>query len=171
MSVPGSFYPWRPLIEGFRWQVVVLGMVVPILAGCGRTPSGHSTSSTSNTLTASQPTLGMTNAGCHGCGEVAPSIVIAKGYTVNAYSFPGIVFTKVHWQKWGSSRATALGADAFYIGAGESSTVTLYAFDLGTCGTTYGYRAMEWVATHPTLDSTSYYNTCTGRGVGAGFPG
>jgi hypothetical protein len=49
--------------------------------------------------------------------------------------------------------------------------VTLIEFDLGTCGATYGYQALERLSSSQSFDPSSYFDTCTGKGVGRGFPG
>jgi hypothetical protein len=98
---------------------------------------------------------------------VAPSTVTLEGYQQNGVDFGGIVFTDVNWHNWGSARPTAT-ASGFFKSPGESSNVTLTAFDLGTCGHDRGYRALEWAGT---VDPTNYFDTCSGKGVGQGWPG
>jgi hypothetical protein len=97
---------------------------------------------------------------------VAPNKVTLEGYKQDGVVFGGIVFTDVNWHNWGSARATAT-ANGFFESPGESSNVTLTAFDLGTCRHGRGYRALEW----GTFDPTNYFDTCSGKGVGQGWPG
>ncbi len=94
-----------------------------------------------------------------------------QGYTQSGYFFGGMVFTQIQWQSWGSAQATAPGTQAFFVVAGESERVTLVAFDLGKCGNTYVYRALEWPSSSQSFDPSIYFDTCSGKGVGRGFPG
>lgn len=121
--------------------------------------------------TAPSPTLGVANSACQGCGGVAPSAVTLQGYSQNDGVFGGMVFTQVQWQSWGSAQATAPGTHAYFESPGESGTVTLVAFDPGMCGNTYSYRALEWLNSSQSFDPSSYYDVCSGTGVGRGFPG
>jgi hypothetical protein len=173
--------------SGQRVMWSILGLVSLTLAACGgaassegagtsatSTPSAtassqeagtSTTSTTSETTTtpstAPSPTLGTANPLCQGCGEVAPAKVTLQGYTQDGSVFGGLVFTQVQWQAWDSHEAIAPTTHAYFVSPGESGTVTLYAFDLGTCGTTYGYRALEWVGNGSTFDPSMYYDTCT----------
>jgi hypothetical protein len=98
---------------------------------------------------------------------VAPSKVTLEGYRQGDVAFGGIVFTDVIWHNWGSARATAT-ANGYFESPGESSSnVTLIAFDLGACGHDRGYRALDL----GTFNPTNYFDTCSGKGVGQGWPG
>ena len=68
----------------------------------------------------------------------------------------------------GAATATAT-ANGFFRAPGESAQVTLVAFDLGPCGTTYGYGALEWLTSGQTFNPNAYFDVCTGQGVGNGF--
>lgn len=100
-----------------------------------------------------------------------PESVTLDGYTENGYAFGGVVFGQIHWRGWGSGQATAPGTIAYFVAAGEAQTVTLVAFDLGKCGSAFSYRALTWPPHPQDVNYSVYYDTCTGRGVGAGFPG
>ena len=152
---------------GQRGVVGVLGVLALSVAACGAPASSVGATSTPEP----EPTLGTVNATCQGCGEVAPASLTLEAYAEDGSVFGGVVFTKVRWRSWGSGRATAPATHAFFLGPGEPDTVTLYAFDPGTCGGRHGYRRLEWVESGARFDPARYYDTCTGKGVGAGFPG
>lgn len=57
----------------------------------------------------------------------------------------------------------------YYASPGERGT--LYAFDLGRCGGAVACRALECVSGTAPPDPTAHHDTCTGKGVGPGFPG
>lgn len=132
--------------------------------------STSTTTAASTTSTAPSPALGGANADCQGCGQVAPATLTLGGYSLNGAVFGGMKFSQVAWQSWGSAQATAPGTNANFVSPGESGTVTLIAFDLGQCGSTYGYQALEWLTGSQSFDPSSYYDTCDGKGVGQGFP-
>lgn len=92
-----------------------------------------------------------------------------QGYTQSGATFGGMVFPYVQWHSWGAGQSTAPDTHAYLVGPGDWGTVTLYAFNLGSCGGTYGYQALEWVRSGATVDAASYYDTCTGKGVGRGY--
>jgi hypothetical protein len=147
-----------------RWAspaILALSLTVTACGGASSSSLGTTTTSTTE-----RPTLGALNTGCPECGEVAPNTVTVEGYQEGNDVFGGVTFSHVNWHNWGSARSTAT-AKGFFESPGESSEVTLTAFDVGTCGHTHGYQALEWTAT---FDPTSYFDTCTGRGVGAGWP-
>jgi hypothetical protein len=100
---------------------------------------------------------------------VAPTTLILGGYSLNGTVFGGMKFSQVTWQSWGSAQARAPATNANFLGPGEGETVTLVAFDLGRCGSAYGYQALEWLTTSQSFDPSHYYDTCDGRRVGQGF--
>lgn len=157
-----------------RWRTggtPVLVVVALVLAACGGGSPAASTDTGPTTAPAgTRPTLGARNPGCEGCGEISPAKVVLLRYAASGSVFAGIVFTHVVWRSWGSSQAVAPAASAYYVSPGERGTVTLYAFDLGRCGGAPAYRALEWVSGGAARDSAAHYDTCTGRGVGPGFP-
>jgi hypothetical protein len=133
--------------------------------------SSTSTTATSTTSGAAAPALGAANTDCQGCGQVAPATLTLGGYSLNGVVFGGMKFSQVTWQSWGSAQARAPSTNANFVSPGESGTVTLIAFDLGQCGGTYGYQALEWLTGSQSFDPSNYYDTCDGKGVGQGFPG
>lgn len=82
--------------------------------------------------------------------------------------FPEVDFNVVQWKFWGTPRSTA-AVNAYFQGPGEYDQETLLAFNLGYCGSTFSYRALEWLAKGQNLDPSNYFNTCTGQGVGKGW--
>lgn len=132
-------------------------------------PSTSSTSPTSTSISTSVlvPTLGLTTpAKCQGCGTVQPSLVKILGYSRAGVVFQEVDFNDVKWQSWGGSQVRG-AAQAFYSGPGEYAAVTLLAFDLGYCNGAYVYQRLQWF---PSGAPKSYFNVCTGQGVGPGWP-
>jgi hypothetical protein len=80
---------------------------------------------------------------------------------------PAVDITAVQWHSWGAAQASG-PASAFFTGPGERSPVTLYAFDLGDCGGSYAYQALEWKAPGRPFDPADYLNICTDQMVGQG---
>jgi hypothetical protein len=132
--------------------------------------STSTTTATSTTSAAASPVLGGPNSDCQGCGEVAPTTLTLGGYSLNGTVFGGMKFSQVSWQSWGSAQTRAPATNANFVSPGEMGTVTLIAFDLGRCGGTYGYQALEWLTASQSFDPSNY-DTCDGRGVGQGFAG
>lgn len=80
-----------------------------------------------------------------------------------------MTFAGLAWQNWGSRQATA-DTNALFGGPGEYHKVTVVAFDLGECDGVIAYRAVEWPGSLEAFDPTSYFNLCTGQGIGKGWP-
>lgn len=145
--------------------------VAASLTGCNA--GGHQSGlviATTRPPTSTAATLGKVSAGCQGCGEVEPTSVTLQGYEGGGVIFGGVVFSQASWQSWGMSQAKAPGTQALFAGAPNSTTLMLVAFDLGRCGSTFGYTALEWLAEGQIFEPWSYFDTCTGRGVGPGWP-
>lgn len=102
---------------------------------------------------------------------MAPATLTLGGYSLNGIVFGGMKFSQVTWQSWGSAQARAPSTNANFISPGETGTVTLIAFNLGRCGSTYGYQALEWLTASQRFDPSKYYDACDGREVGQGVPG
>jgi hypothetical protein len=126
------------------------------------------TTSTVTTSTTEPPTLGVSNPmSCTGCGMVEPVEVKVLKATSQGSVTPEVDFSGIQWQGWGSQIATA-SVNAYFTGPGEYAQQTLTAFSLGTCGNTYGYRALEWTSKGQTFSSTTYFDTCMGQYAGHG---
>jgi hypothetical protein len=103
-----------------------------------------------------------------GFGQVAPARIFNGGD-------PTGLVTGISWQHWGSPHATGTGTSE-YVGAGQSvatgtpQPVTVVAFNLGTCGGTLMYRAVEWYFPQhgQAFSATHYEDICTGGYVPAG---
>jgi hypothetical protein len=101
-----------------------------------------------------------------GFGEIRPATVYNGGDPT------GLVM-HVTWSSWGGSTATGTGASD-WVGPGQSvatgtqETVTIVAFDLGTCGGKLMYQAVEWYFPQhsETFDPNQYEDICTGSYVG-----
>lgn len=101
-----------------------------------------------------------------GFGEVRPATVYNGGDPT------GLVM-HITWSSWGGSTATGTG-DSDWVGPGQSvatgtqETVTIVAFDLGTCGGKLMYQAVEWYFPQhgETFDPNQYEDICTGSYVG-----
>ena len=137
-------------------------------------PSSATATSTVTPTTAAPPapaapvTLGAPNPStCVGCGQVEPPQVRILTATSPGVVVPEVDFTGIRWQAWGTPTASA-SVTAYFTGPGETDQVTLTAFDLGPCGSTYGYRALEWTSSGQAFRPSDYFDTCTGRHVGQG---
>lgn len=131
----------------------------------GTMPFASAGSSTS--AAATSPTLGvLIPERCLGCGEVRPSRLAILGYSRGGFVFQEVEFSNVSWRSWGASRVRGSG-EAFYTGPGETGAVTLVAFDLGLCDGSSVYQRLQWF---PNAGSGSYFDACTGFGVGPGWP-
>jgi hypothetical protein len=101
-----------------------------------------------------------------GFGQVKPSKIFNGGD-------PTGLVTDVVWSSWGASQATATGTSD-YVGPGQSDAqgteeqATVVAFDLGTCGGTLMYQAVEWYFPQHSqaFNPNTYENICTGSYVG-----
>jgi len=123
---------------------------------------------TTTTSPTKQPTLGSPTASyCQGCGQVEPS-------DINMEGDPTSMVSNIRWESWGGPQATGIGT-GWYVGPNQSvaqgshEPATVVAFNLGNCGSTYGYQAVAWYFPQygETFNpSNGYYNTCTGEGVG-----
>ncbi len=129
-------------------------------------PLPPTTTTTATTTPTRQPTLGSSTATkCQGCGQVEPS-------QINMEGDPTSVVSDVKWESWGSSQAMGLGT-GWYVAPNQDTAqgryqpVTVVAFNLGNCGSTYGYQAVTWYFPQhgEMFNSNRYYNTCTGADV------
>lgn len=117
--------------------------------------------------TVAEPALGLSGTPhCQGCGQPAPAHLAIEAFQSGGDSFPGMVFSDLQWHGWGGPQATA-ETDAYFGGPGEYRPVILFAFDLGNCHGSRIYRAVEWPG--HSFDPSSYFDTCTGEGVGQGW--
>jgi hypothetical protein len=125
------------------------------------TPATSAVSSTSS--------LGTSTPHCRGCGQSKPGHFAIEPFEVGNQVFPGMTFTNLNWQDWGNRQATA-ETTALFGGPGEYGKVTVVAFDLGECDGVPAYQAVEWPGTLQAFDPSSYFNLCTGQGIGTGWP-
>jgi hypothetical protein len=87
--------------------------------------------------------------------------------------------TQISWTSWGGTTAVGTGISLYVApneisAAGTEQKATVVAFDPGTCGASYAYRAVEWYFPqhHGYFDPGDYLNACTGGFVqvnGGGF--
>lgn len=101
-----------------------------------------------------------------GFGEVRPSTVFNGGD-------PTGLVTDITWSSWGGSTATGTGTSDYVgpnqsVAGGTQETVTIVAFDLGTCDGKLMYRAVEWYFPQhgDNFDPNQYEDICTGSYVG-----
>ena len=100
-----------------------------------------------------------------GFGQVKPAKIFNGGD-------PTGLVTRVVWTSWGGPRAVATGISD-YVGLGQSvatgteESVTVVAFDRGTCDGKPMYRAVEWYFPQhgQAFNAGQYENICTGRYV------
>lgn len=116
---------------------------------------------------ASSPTLGISwnSNGGVGYGTVKP-ITVSNG------GDPTGVVTSITWRSWGGARAIGSGTSDYVapgksVAGGTQETVTIVAFDLGTCGGHSAYRGIEWYfpGHGQSFSATTYINACTGTYV------
>jgi WD40 repeat protein len=117
--------------------------------------------SSSQTVTAS-PTLGrIWGLNQQGYGQREPSKIFNGGD-------PSGMVAGVHWQDWGAAKAIGEGK-ALYVTTGVAGapveSTRVVAFDLGKCGSSISYRAIEWYFPQhgQTFDPRNYINICTGQ--------
>jgi len=101
-----------------------------------------------------------------GFGEVRPATVFNGGDPT------GLVM-HITWSSWGGSTAVGTGTSDYVgpnqtVAGGTQETVTIVAFDLGACGGTLMYQAVEWYFPQhgQTFNPGQYENICTGSYVG-----
>jgi hypothetical protein len=76
----------------------------------------------------------------------------------------------IAWASWGNSRASGTGTSLYVApnqitADGTEESVTVVAFDLGTCGAKPAYQAVEWYYPQhgDAFDPSNYINACTGE--------
>jgi hypothetical protein len=77
-----------------------------------------------------------------GFGEIRPATVFNGGD-------PTGLVTHISWSSWGGGTATGTGTSDYvgpgqYVATGTQETVTIVAFDLGTCDGKLMYQELEW---------------------------
>jgi hypothetical protein len=124
----------------------------------------------SPTTSAAVPTLGrLAGDFAHGTGfgQARPAKVFNGGD-------PTGLVSGVTWASWGGATATGTGTSE-YVGSGQSvasgreEPATIVAFDLGRCGGTLMYRAVEWYFPQhgQAFSASQYEDICSGSYVGA----
>lgn len=84
---------------------------------------------------------------------------------VNGGSPTGVV-KDITWQNWGAERATGTGigwVEGETVAGGHEETMTVVAFDLGTCGGRRAYRAVQWFPAPESFDPSHYIGACDGQ--------
>jgi hypothetical protein len=101
-----------------------------------------------------------------GFGEVRPATVFNGGDPT------GLVM-HITWSSWGGNTAIGTGTSDYVgpnqtVAGGTEETVTIVAFDLGTCGGTLMYQAVEWYFPQhgQNFNPSQYEDICTGSYVG-----
>lgn len=129
------------------------------------TPGPSTTTTTTvppTTTTTPVPTLGV-SVGQYpgiGYGEVQPN-------RIQTCCDELTLVTNVQWQSWGGPQATGTGDSDYAQGVcvlcGTSKQVTVVAFDLGYCGSTYAYQAVTWYFPEEgqSFNPDNYINACT----------
>ena len=126
--------------------------------------------SSTPTTAPNRPTLGLAwqNSG-GGYGSVEPTLVSNGGD-------PTGVVSRISWQSWGGPQATGTGTSD-YVGAGQTvaggtqESVTIIAFDLGSCAGIPAYQAVEWFYPQhgQSFSPTNFIYACSGSYSGGGF--
>jgi len=101
-----------------------------------------------------------------GFGEVRPATVFNGGDPT------GLVMD-ITWSSWGGSTAIGTGTSDYVgpnqtVAGGTQEKVRIVAFDLGTCGGTLMYQAVEWYFPQhgQNFNPSQYEDICTGSYVG-----
>ena len=101
-----------------------------------------------------------------GWGKVKPTEVFNGGD-------PTGLVTHITWSSWGGIAATGTGTSDYVgpnqsVASGTEEGVTIVAFDVGTCGGTFMYRAVEWFYPQHggSFNPNQYEDVCTGSYVG-----
>jgi hypothetical protein len=101
-----------------------------------------------------------------GFGEVRPATVFNGGDPT------GLVMD-ITWSSWGGSTAIGTGTSDYVgpnqtVAGGTQEKVTIVAFDLGICGGTLMYQAVEWYFPQhgQKFNPSQYEDICTGSYVG-----
>jgi len=101
-----------------------------------------------------------------GFGQIRPAEVYNGGD-------PTGLVNKITWQSWGGATATGTGTSTYVsanqpVAAGTPQSVTIVAFQLGTCGGKLMYQAVEWYFPQhgQAFNPNQYENICTGTYVG-----
>jgi len=116
------------------------------------------------------PTLGQPAGvfahGSSGFGQVKPSKIFNGGD-------PTGLVTDVTWSSWGGAQATGSGTSDYVgpnqsVAQGTEETVTVVAFNLGTCDGKLMYQAVEWYFPQhgQAFNPNQYENICTGTYAG-----
>jgi hypothetical protein len=106
------------------------------------------------------PVLGQSRGVTEGYGSARPAAISTGGD-------PTGILTNVSWQSWGGSQAIGTGTGYYDppnvpVDQSRAEQATIVAFDLGTCGGQYMYRAVEWYfpASGGTFNASTYLNIC-----------
>ena len=152
------------------FPVVALAAAALVCAGCASTSGHHAVRAAASSAAAAVPALGqLAGVFAHGegFGQVRPSKIFNGGDPTGLVS--GIV-----WKSWGGSRAVGTGTSDYVgpsqsVATGTQETVTVVAFNLGTCHGKRMYRAVEWYFPQhgQTFDPGRYENICAGAYVPA----
>jgi len=101
-----------------------------------------------------------------GYGEVRPA-------TIDNNGDPTGRVTNITWNSWGGTQAIGQGTSTYVapgssVAQGQQETATVTAFDEGTCGGRFMYRAVEWYFPQhgQHFSSTNYIDICSGKYVG-----
>lgn len=102
-----------------------------------------------------------------GFGQVRPPAIFNGGD-------PTGLVSHIAWKSWGGPRAVGTGTSDYVgpsqsVATGTQETVTVVAFNLGTCHGKRMYRAVEWYFPQhgQTFNPGRYENICTGTYVPA----
>jgi hypothetical protein len=153
--------------------VVATVMAAVILAGCGQEtaqPVASATAPSSGPTPVTIPVLGRPagdfDADSQGFGEVRPATVFNGGD-------PTGLITHITWSSWGDSAAIGTGMGNYEppnqpVVDSIKESATIVAFDLGTCGGTLMYQAVEWYFPQhgQKFNPSQYEDICTGSYVG-----
>jgi hypothetical protein len=198
MNSPDAIVRTTPARGRRARLAVLLGAAgVAALAGCGSSgspaASGTTTPAATVTVTATgapAATATATPAPAAAPSGAAPAAVPVLGRLAGAFAHgsgfgsvrPAEIFnggdptglvTKITWQSWGGATATGTGTTTYVpangpVADGRPETATVVAFNLGNCGGTYMYQAVEWYFPQhgQSFNPAQYENVCTGSFVG-----
>ena len=191
ITVPPSSRPRRRprLRAGAATALIAAGLAA--VAGCQSTAaagSSPSSSATPSQAAATSPAAATsTPVQATQAPAVAPTLGQLAGVFANGIGFgqirppevynggdPTGLVNKITWQSWGGATATGTGTSTYVsanqpVAAGTPQSVTIVAFQLGTCGGKLMYQAVEWYFPQhgQAFSSTHYENVCTGTYVPA----
>ncbi|SRR6266567_2346145 len=170
-SIAGVCQAVRLRPRAVFYVTALAGVTALALTGCSGQRSGPTVSSRPRGHAHLVPTLGRAWGPFQkGYGQPHPTYIFNGGD-------PSGLVTGVYWRSWGSRRAVGTGRALHVtttVADARQKMARVVAFNLGMCGTTLAYRALEWYFPQfgQAFSRRDYINVCTGQYVsnGKAFP-